>query len=1059
MIFRATALLIVSLPLLAQVDTATITGTVVDRTGAAVAGAKIAATSQTTSLEYKGNSGEGGVYVITALPIGSYDLVVSGAGFQTVRRRNITLDAGTRVRVDVQMSLGQVSEVVEVSGQVPLLESETSNLGQVIENRTITQMPLNGRNYQHLAILSAGVLPSRVQNFVDDAFSANGASHDQNVFTLDGGDNNNYFSGIVVATNEVVKPSIDSIQEFKLDTHNYGAEFGRGGGAVVQVTTKSGTNQLHGSLFEFVRNDKFDANNFFNSGRPKPPYRQNQYGGTVGGPVMRDKLFFFGSYEGTRTREKITTLSTIPTPAQIGGNFGSVNIFDPATQAANGSRSQFPGNVIPANRLDPVAIKELQLYPLPNRPGVQNYVFNSPRNLNTDKGDGKFDWRINDNNTVFARLSVLKYFRLEPGKPALARQRHRHGRPRRRRQERRAELDPHLPRRRHGERGPHRLQPHRRPHRHAQHRAALEDVRLQGQLRPVRYQRPPLVLDRRVQGDRRPQLRSRPAQTGRAAVRRHVLLEQGQARLEDGREHPKLHPGQQDHQLRARRVHLQRPVHTVGGRRVGGRRRHGRRSSRAHQQRAAQHAARCASARLVYEAYIQDNWKITPKLTLNIGLRYEYQSPYVEQNNRAANFVINSSDPSFGKIIAPRGDGSDQRSFRGRDFNNFAPRIGFAYQLDTKTVVRASYGIFYQGTFLLPTGATPEENPPYYLQVNIPTATSSPTSLVTIRDGFAPGALNPTVLDGRSLAAVWPYTWSDGVTNQWNFNVQRSLPKNTLLSVAYVGSNTVHIMIGTTDINQPVPGPGANNPRRAFPQFADIEMSVPLGGANYQALESRFEHRFSGGFSIVSGYTFSKTLEGGIGQLSSVLATGEAALRSRICRTVSSQPWCWIFRSARAAIGSREACSRRSWAAGSSLPILELQSGLNVNPTINGNPTNTTGGIRPDRLRDGNLPRDQRTPDRWFDPSAFAVPGPFLFGNSAANVIYGPGLENLDLTIARTFRLNERLALDFRSEFFNLFNEAHFSFPNAVVNTSSAGTISTTASSARQIQFGLKLIF
>jgi hypothetical protein len=233
---------------------------------------------------------------------------------------------------------------------------------------------------------------------------------------------------------------------------------------------------------------------------------------------------------------------------------------------------------------------------------------------------------------------------------------------------------------------------------------------------------------------------------------------------------------------------------------------------------------------------------------------------------------------------------------------------------------------------------------------------------------------------------------------------------------------------------------------------------VPLGTANYQALESRFEHRFSGGFSIVSGYTFSKTLEGGIGQLSSVLATEKRLSIQHLPHRFFS-----------AAVIDLPFGKGRHWVSTGVLsqivgnwqvsPIVELESGLTVSPTINGNPTNTTGAIRPDRLRDGNLPRGQRTPDRWFDPSAFAVPGPFLFGNSAANVIFGPGLANLDMTLARTFRINERVALDFRSEFFNLFNNPHFSFPNTVVNTSSAGTISTTASSARQIQFGLKLIF
>ncbi|MGH9631275.1 MAG: carboxypeptidase regulatory-like domain-containing protein [Bryobacteraceae bacterium] len=401
---------------LAQVDTATITGVITDPSGAVVVNARIRAIRQTTGLDYQTTSGDSGVYVLTALPIGAYELEVTGDGFQTIRRRGVTLNAGTRAKVDVQMALGQVAEVIEVSGQIPLLESETSNLGQVVENRTITQMPLNGRNYQDLAILSAGVLPSRTQNFVGDAFSANGASFDQNVFTLDGADNNNYFSGIVVASNQAVKPSVDAIQEFKLETHNYGAEFGRGGGAVVQVTTKSGTNEFHGTLFEFLRNDKLDANNFFNSGRPKPPYRQNQYGGTLGGPIRRDRLFFFGSFEGTNVREKLTRLSTVPDPSQIAGNFaGRAVIADPATQAADGSRTPFPNNAIPAARFDPVAVQVLRLYPAPNRPGSQNFLFNTPRNLNAYKYDGKVDWRITDYDTVFVRFSILDWFRLEPG--------------------------------------------------------------------------------------------------------------------------------------------------------------------------------------------------------------------------------------------------------------------------------------------------------------------------------------------------------------------------------------------------------------------------------------------------------------------------------------------------------------------------------------------------------------------------------------------------------------------------------------------------------------------
>jgi hypothetical protein len=386
--------------------------------------------------------------------------------------------------------------------------------------------------------------------------------------------------------------------------------------------------------------------------------------------------------------------------------------------------------------------------------------------------------------------------------------------------------------------------------------------------------------------------------------------------------------------------------------------------------------------------------------------------------------------------------------------NNFAPRIGFAYQATKKTVLRGGYGIFYQGTFALVTGATPDYNPPFYLQTDIPTPAAAASSLHIIRNGFSANALNPGVLDGRSLAAIWPYNWADGVTNQWNFNVQRTLPWNSLVSVAYVGSNTVHSTVNALDINQPAPGPGANNPRRRFPRFAGILMSVPMGGANYQGLEAKFERRFAGGFSILSGHTYSKTLEKGATQLTSVLAPEKRLSFQHLPqRFFTAAVWDLPF-----AKGKTGALAHIAggWQVS---PIIEAQRGLAFTPSVNGNPANTTGGQRPDRLRDGNLPRGERAPERWFDRTAFAVPAQFTFGNSAANVLEGPGLINLDLTIARTFKINERFSLDFRSEFFNLFNDAHFSFPNAVVNTPQAGAISETSSSARQIQFGLKLVF
>ena len=1052
----------------AQVDTATITGVVTDPSGASIVGASVTARNRLTGLSYEAQANESGVYVLTALPIGTYDVEVIGDGFQTVRRPNVTLNAGARVRIDVQLTIGQITEVVEVTGEVPLLESETSGLGQAIENKTITQMPLNGRNYQELAMLSAGVLPSRSQNFIEDAFSANGARFDQNVFTLDGADNNNYFSGIVVASNQVVKPSIDAIQEFKLETHNYGAEFGRGGGAVVQVTTKGGINEVHGALFEFLRNEKLDANDFFNSGNEQPPFRQNQFGGVVGGPIIKNRMFYFGSYEGTRIREKLTVLSTVPTPTQVDGDFrGVANIFDPATQRSDRTRDPFPNNIIPDSRFDPVAKRMLDLYPVPNRPGrANNFLFNTPRNRDDDKIDWRFDYRVTDGHSVFLRHSYLDFDRLEPGNLPLPAS------------------------------GGNTATRFSRGNTATLNWTALVSSTVVNEAR-VAYVRLSGGIDTPTQE----QLWRDFGFTGlfdRPDINGLPLFQMaGYQNIGDRSFAPD--PRKQDTRQFVDTVSLTRGSHAV---KVGVNIRNyvrytgitnfarGQWSFNGQFTRPTAGAAAGAgnsdtiadsllgltnTARLStaidarrhawsYETFIQDNWKATRKLTLNLGLRFERQTPFVEQFDKVANFVIDPADPAFGTLIAPRGDSREQRSFRQTATTDFAPRVGFAYQLNQKTVIRSGYGVFYLGSFALPTNASPDFNPPYYLQTDIPTSTAAATSAVIVRSGFPAGSLDPTVLTGRSVNAVWPNGFPNGMTNQWNLNIQRTLPWNSLFSVAYVGSNTVHRQ-ETADINQPVPvnqAPGVSLAnRRAFPTFADINMIVPLGNANYQGLEAKFERRFAQGYSVLAGYTWSKTLDGILTQQSSILATEKTL-------SIQHLPQRFFL----AAVWDLPFGEGRKWAQSGALkqilggwqisPIIEAQEGLFVSPSVTNNPANTTGGQRPDRVGDPELPRDQRTPERWFDVTAFDWTTPAAqtrFGNSSANVIQGPGVVNLDLMVARSFAIGERVRLDFRTEFFNLTNEAHFAFPNTQVNTANAGLISSTASSMRQIQFGMKLNF
>lgn len=1046
--------------LTAQTDTGTITGIVTDTSGATVPGASIQAVNQANGLEYDTQSNDSGNYVLAAMPIGTYDLTATSDGFQTLFRPNVTLNAGTRARVDVELQVGSVTETVEVTAELPLLESETSSLGQAIENTTITQMPLNGRNYQELAVLTAGVLPSRRQNFVEDAFSVNGAGFDQNVFTLDGADNNNYFSGVVVASNQAVKPSIDAIQEFKMETHNYGAEFGRGGGAIVQVTTKSGTNEYHGTAFEFLRNEKLDANDFFNSGRAQPPYRQNQFGATFGGPLVKDRMFYFGSYEGTRIREKLTRLSIIPTPAQVGGDFsGTAQIHDPAGQAEDGTRPRFPNDTIPRDRFDPVALRMVELYPQPNRSGRQNYLFNPPRNRDDDKIDSRFDWRVATNHTIFVRFSYLNFDRLEPGSLPLP-----------------------------ASGGNTAVRFSRAKTGVVNWTAALggsmvnevrvaynrlvggidtptqtplwkefgftglfdrEDINGLPVFRPSGYQN---VGDRNFAPDPRKQdvrqiVESLSLTKGNHSIKmganiRNFVRWSGITNF-----------------ARGRFDFNDQFTRTVAGARGGG-------DALADTLLGLTSSMRFSTPLNVrrhgyaFETYLQDNWKVTPKLTLNLGLRYEYQSPYVEQNDRALNFIIDPNDSRFGTLI-PTGQGVEGRSFRQRDLNDWGPRVGFAYQATGKTVIRAGYGVFYTGTFSLPVLADPTANPPFYLQNDIRTQVASATSQVVIRDGVPPDALNPEVLTGRSLVGVWPFSLPNGITNQWNLNIQQTLPGNALVSVAYVGSNTVHTATGA-NLNQPEPGPGPTNDRRWFPQYANITTNPPVGGSNYQGLEAKFERRFNDGFSILSGFTWSKTLVKQLGQRTSYwhLAPEKTISRQHMPqRFFFAGVWNLPFGSGRK-YGTQGPLAKiiGGWQLS---PIFEAQRGLPLSPSVAGNPANTTGGQRPNRVGDGNLPRSERTPQRWFDLSAFEVPDRFTFGNSAAWVLEGPGLVNLDMMLSRTFALSERFSLDFRTEFFNLFNEAHFNFPSGTINRPAGGRISSTMECcpARQIQFGMKLIF
>src|SRR5262252_2759042 len=410
----------------AQAVSGTILGTVIDATGAVRPGAKVTAVNEGTGLSRTATSDANGEYTFPSLPTGHYTLTVEETGFRTLAMSNIELGVDQHVKIDLKLETGAISETMTVVGETPLLQTSSSELGTTVNNQQIEALPLNGRNFVNLTRTVPGVLRGIPGANIDGAgslawrasasFSANGQRPRDNNFMLDGVDNNETWLQTVV-----IFPSVDSLDEFKLQTSTYSAEFGRSLGGVVNLQIKSGTNKLSGSAFEFHRDSKFDANNFFNNkfGRAKPEFKQNQFGGTVGGPVFKNKTFFFGSYQGHRERQGQTALSTVPTNAMRNGDFSELNrtIFDPQTG------QPFPGNVIPTNRFDPVAAAILnQLYPAPNTAGtrqangqtINNYLINPVKTRHDDQFDTKFDDNLTNSNRFFVRYSFQKTHRVQP---------------------------------------------------------------------------------------------------------------------------------------------------------------------------------------------------------------------------------------------------------------------------------------------------------------------------------------------------------------------------------------------------------------------------------------------------------------------------------------------------------------------------------------------------------------------------------------------------------------------------------------------------------------------
>ena len=1065
-------------------QTAQITGRITDSSGAVMPGASIAVTNVATGADRHASANQDGYFTVPLLLPGEYRVTVEQKGFKPIVRSGVVLEVDQRAELNFTLQVGAVTEQIEVTAAATQLNTADGSQGQVIENRRIVELPLNGRNYDELALLSAGaVQPLETARFA--GFSSGGMRDTQNNFILDGVDNNPIELAGAQRRSEMVQPSIDAIQEFKVQTNAYAAEYGRAMGAVVNVTTKAGTNDLHGSAFEFVRNEKLDAKNFFDPpDRPKPPFKRNQYGFSVGGPVLipkvfngRNKVFFFGDYEGTKIRQSNTATSTIPTLRMRTGDFSELlTLRKPAlaiTDPQNGN-NPFPGNIIPVSRIDTVAKTLVNLYPNPQNSNLgSNYVYQGPANQDWGKWDVRSDVNLGAKDNMFWRFS-----KQDQAVPAALT----------------------LPAPAYG--------------------GGVLDQSTIGMNTGATWNHiftPTFILSIRGAWNYGFFTRDSPAAASGELLNQKYGIKggtdlpggfsqmniTGYQALGTGASNPVARDSQ-NRQLAGDLIW----IHGAHSMKFGGsilRSQNNIYNIRNELGGPYQFNARYTkdgmadfllglasqytwSTRLQVNlrswnigSFVQDDWKVTTNLTLNLGVRHEVVLPFIDQHNRMGVFD-DWTDPNHPVLIPAGSKGSDRynRAMFTTDKNNFMPRAGFAYKVGPKTVIRSGYGIFY--SYLEPYGDAE------YLIGNPPTAfgvviSSSPTvPALILAQGPAPGALTLAKATGLSFTSIERQA-NTAYAQQWNFNIQRELGKDWMFEVGYSGSKGNHVERMYDDNFSP-PGPGNLDDKRRYLSAVITGtgiVSSPLGpihgyhfdgNSMYHALVSRLEKRFSSGFTVLTSYTFSKA----IGDVCGSSAAGDTSncgfqdiRNTRIERSVDN-----IDVPHRLVVsGVYELPIGRGRQFGSGMPkvvdglfggwsigsIVTAASGRPYNVINSGNPANTgTYGVvsRPNVL--GDPYGINRTVDEDFNPSAFVATAPFALGNAGRNILRQRGFFNWDFSTHKEFKLHERVRLQFRFEAFHFTNTPRFGQAGATLGTATFGKI-TSADTPRNLQLGARVVW
>lgn len=1072
-------------------QTARIAGTVSDPSGAVVPGATLTIVNVETNNTRAAVSNEQGQYNVPFLPSGRYTVKCELQGFQSTLREGIVLETDQEIRVDFGLKAGDVTESVLVVG-TPVLASDTSSVGQVVTGQTISDLPLNDRNFLQLARLATGVLEAGAGDRAAEggAFVANGARSVLNSFMLDGVDNNARIVDQQNSSNVVSQPSVDALSEFSIQTNNFSAEHGQAAGAIVNATIRSGTNRFRGVGFDFLRNDRFDARNPFAASTEDKRLNRHQFGGTLGGPVRRDRTFFFASWERTDESRGQDYRQTVPTLAERAGDFSgfrnnqgrSVIVYDPATTRPNPNgtgfiRDPFPGNRIPTDRLHPLAVRLLSMLPEPNLPDLTgNYVVSPDAQRERDQLDFRVDQSFSTNSKLYVRYSFTNRDDRIPGP-----------------------YDPPLI-------GTTQFQQaikNQLAHNLAIGQTQVLGVNRVNELR-LGYNRIaddlfPWVTDITPAGAGFKGIPELPAVTGLPRIQIGGFSNIGEATfLPNFKISEVVQAGDTFSLLRGRHAlkaggHYRyiRSFFTIsdtargaynfsGGFTQNPQSRAGSGSGLADfllglPATATLSTPLTGDIRWHYVAgYLQDDWRATSRLTLNLGVRYELFTQPAERNGNQANLLLDRWQLIYANNEVPASipaafatnvpDGVSKTTLMRLDTNNVAPRLGFAFKVSDRTVLRGGTGIFYGDHPTVGASGRLPANPPF--RVNVGYSSDSITPIVTLDSGFPADALDPKFSPFLAFNA-WDPDAPQATAYHWNFTVQREL-RWFVLEAGYTGSHGANLSV-SYDPNAPRPGPGSVASRRPNPQFGNIASQKWEGKSDYHAGHLRVERRLKDGLAIIGHYTYGKSIDlGGAQFISGDLVyrdprdiARDRGLSSFDVRHNLVFSYIWDVPIGRGRRVDLENPWLNAIVGGWQFNgITTARSGTPFTPSLSFNPAQS-GHARPDRIGDGNLPRSQRSAHLWFDPAAFAAPTPFNYGTAGRNILVGPGFFNTDVGLFKRFRFAGagRHEIQIRLEAFNVFNEPHYQQPSATVDLLQAGRITGIRGTMREMQLGLKFLF